>query len=254
MDPPSSERRPGAGTVLRLIREEQATTRADLMRATGMGRSTIALRLDALLRHGLVNESDGRSTGGRPPATLRFNHRAGTILAADLGATHARVAITDLAGAVLAERTRDLDIARGPAAVLDRVEGDFLRLLEDVGRPAADVRAIGIGVPGPVEFATGQPISPPIMPGWDGYRIPERLQQRLPVPVLVDNDVNIMAVGEHWSQRRGDCDSLFIKVGTGIGCGIVARGTIYRGSQGAAGDIGHAMMLTSLSTSTGTCA
>jgi predicted NBD/HSP70 family sugar kinase len=101
------------------------------------------------------------------------------------------------------------------------------------------VRGIGIGVPGPVEFSTGRPVSPPIMPGWDGFSIPDWFASRYGAPVLVDNDVNIMARGEHWMNFRDTPHLLLIKVGTGIGCGIVADGHIYRGARGAAGDIGH---------------
>jgi predicted NBD/HSP70 family sugar kinase len=101
------------------------------------------------------------------------------------------------------------------------------------------VRGIGIGVPGPVSFSTGQPVNPPIMPGWDGFSIPDWFASRYDAPVLVDNDVNIMALGEHWTYWRDTDNLLLIKVGTGIGCGIVAGGHIHRGAQGAAGDIGH---------------
>ena len=101
------------------------------------------------------------------------------------------------------------------------------------------MRGIGIGVPGPVAFATGQPVNPPIMPGWDGFSLPRWFGDRYEAPVLVDNDVNIMALGEHWSHWRDTEHLLFIKVGTGIGCGIVAGRLIHRGAQGAAGDIGH---------------
>jgi glucokinase-like ROK family protein len=161
------------------------------------------------------------------------------VLAADLGATHSRLAVVDLAGNPLAEVRKDIRIAEGPEAVLDWVEQGFEEVLDQIRRSGRDVRAIGIGVPGPVEFATGRPVSPPIMPGWDDYDIPKRLRARYDVPVLVDNDVNIMALGEHWTAWRKREDLLFVKVGTGIGCGIVAAGDIYRGAQGAAGDIGH---------------
>jgi predicted NBD/HSP70 family sugar kinase len=161
------------------------------------------------------------------------------ILAADLGATHARLALSDLAGTPLAEHASELDIGQGPEPVLEWVCAEFEKLLRRAGRKAADVRGIGIGVPGPVEFASGRPVSPPIMPGWDGFAIPDWLAPRYPAAVLVDNDVNIMARGEHWTNFRDVADLLMIKVGTGIGCGIVAEGNIYRGARGAAGDIGH---------------
>ena len=228
------------GDLLSLIREGVAVTRADLARHTGLARSTVAQRVDALLASGLVVEAGGSaSTGGRPPTVLAFNHDAGLVLVADLGATHARMAVTDLAGTPLAETAEDLDIALGPSEVLTRVSARFQELVAQTGRSGTDVRGIGIGVPGPVEFASGQPVNPPIMPGWDGFDIPAWFADRYTAPVLVDNDVNIMARGEHWVHWRRTSHLLLVKVGTGIGCGIVADGHIHRGARGAAGDIGH---------------
>jgi predicted NBD/HSP70 family sugar kinase len=230
----------GAGALLRLIRSGEAVTRADLVRRTGLARSTVAQRVDALLSQGLVSEVRGTvSTGGRPPTTLVFNHDAGVVLVADLGATHSRIAVSDLAGTPLAEVEHRLDIGEGPERILGWVDDRFGDLLREANREAADVRGIGIGVPGPVSFATGQPVNPPIMPGWDGFSIPSWFASRYDVPVLVDNDVNIMALGEHWVHWRTTEHLLFVKVGTGIGCGIVAGRRIHRGAQGAAGDIGH---------------
>jgi predicted NBD/HSP70 family sugar kinase len=228
------------GELLSLIRAGTAVTRADLARHTGLARSTVAQRVDALLASGLVLEAGGTpSTGGRPATMLAFNDQAGVVLVADLGATHARVAVTDLAGRPLAERAGDLDIAGGPDAVLTWVAARFDELLEKTGHAPGDVRGIGIGVPGPVEFDTGRPVNPPIMPGWDGFGIPGWFADRYGAPVLVDNDVNIMARGEHWVHWRDTSHLLFVKVGTGIGCGIVADCHIHRGARGAAGDIGH---------------
>ena len=225
---------------MRLIRDGDAVTRAELTQRTGLARSTVAQRVDALLEHGLVYEAGGtESTGGRPPTALAFNHAAGVVLAADLGATHSRLAVSDLAAVPLAERALDLDITLGPEAVLEVVQEQFGELLREAGRSANDVRGVGVGVPGPVAFSTGQPVSPPIMPGWDGFAIPAWFAAHYSAPVLVDNDVNIMALGEHFTHWREFEHLLFIKVGTGIGCGIVAEGDIHRGSQGAAGDIGH---------------
>jgi predicted NBD/HSP70 family sugar kinase len=228
------------GELLSLIRAGTAVTRADLARHTGLARSTVAQRVDALLGSGLVLEAGGTaSTGGRPPTALAFNDQSGVVLVADLGATHARVAVTDLAGAPLAEQAGDLDIALGPDDVLTWVSERFAELLKAAAKPVADVRGLGIGVPGPVEFHTGRPVNPPIMPGWDGFDIPAWFADRYGAPVLVDNDVNIMARGEHWVHWRDTSHLLLVKVGTGIGCGIVADGHIHRGARGAAGDIGH---------------
>jgi predicted NBD/HSP70 family sugar kinase len=230
----------GAGAILQLVRSGQATTRADLAALTGLARSTVAQRVDALLaRELLVPRGDSPSTGGRPPTVLAFNESAGVVLCGDLGATHSRVAVTDLGGTVLAQVRQEIAIAEGPAVVLDWLETAFDGLLDDIGSGPRAVRGVGVGLPGPVEFATGRPVNPPIMPGWDRYPVGQRLADRYGVPALVDNDVNIMAVGEHWSTWRDEAFLLFVKMGTGIGSGIVAGGHVHRGADGAAGDIGH---------------
>jgi predicted NBD/HSP70 family sugar kinase len=230
----------GAGRVLSLIRDGEAVTRADLARRTGLARSTVAQRVEALLAHQLVYEAGGSaSTGGRPPTVLAFNRAAGVVLVADLGATHSRLAVSDLAGTPLAERAYDIDVARDPEIVLAWVHERFSHLLSVVGRTADEVRGIGVGVPAPVAFSRGEPVAPPMMPGWDGFSIPAWFSRHYDAPVLVDNDVNIMALGEHWAHWRHSDHLLFVKIGTGIGCGIVTDKRIHRGAQGAAGDIGH---------------
>jgi len=196
--------------------------------------------MDSLLAQRLVVPAGASaSTGGRPPKTFAFNRNAGAVLAADLGATHSRVAVTDLAGDVMVQTRADMPISDGPDTVLGWLEETFNALLQECGHKAADVRGIGVGIPGPVEFATGTPVAPPIMPGWDGYGVATRLRDVYDAPVLVDNDVNIMALGEYWSRWRDTEHLLFVKVGTGIGCGVITDGRIHRGAQGAAGDIGH---------------
>ncbi|MET0730510.1 MAG: ROK family transcriptional regulator, partial [Solirubrobacterales bacterium] len=230
----------GPGTLLQLIREADGTTRADLSALTGLARSTIAQRLDQLRAQGLLRElGESDSTGGRPPMMLAFNEDAGVVLAADLGATHSRLAVTNLGGEVLASDRGDIEIADGPEVVLEWVEQRFNALLAEAGAERDAVAGIGIGVPGPVEHSTGLPRNPPIMPGWDGFPIPERLSTYFGAPVLVDNDVNIMALGEYWANWREVEHLLFVKVGTGIGCGIVIDGRVHRGADGAAGDLGH---------------
>lgn len=230
----------GPGEILALFRDGQAYTRADLMRLTGLARSTITQRLDALLSTGLlIPDGESASTGGRPPGQFRFNASGGVLLIADIGASHLRCAITDLAGTVLAEEASKLDVAVGPYPVLTQVTEAFEILLARVGRSPKEVRGVGVAVPGPVEFATGRVVSPPIMTDWDEFDIPGYFADQYGCPVLVDNDVNAMAFGEQrvcWPQHL---DMLLIKVGTGVGCGIIANGELYRGAQGAAGDLGH---------------
>lgn len=230
----------GVGDMFQLLRDGQPRTRSDLATLTGQARSTIAARVDALLGSGLVSPAgEATSTGGRPPATFAFNPAARVVLAVDLGATHARLAVTDLAGTVLAEHGEAIAIADGPGPVLDRVAELGRQLLGTAGRDPGDLVSVGVGLPGPVEHSTGRPINPPIMPGWDDADVPGHLTRLLGVPVLVDNDVNIMALGEHATAWRTVDHLLFVKVATGIGAGIISDGAIRRGAQGAAGDLGH---------------
>lgn len=221
------------------MRRNGAGSRSEIADHTGLGRGAVVQRVSDLVDSGVVCESEtGRSTGGRPPRRVSFRADAGRLLVADLGATSIDVALTDLNGTVLSHRAEPADIAAGPEAVLDRVDDLFDDLVELSGRSA--VQGIGIGIPGPVEYRTGRPVSPPIMPGWDGYGLRERYTQRYGAPVWVDNDVNLLAVAE-WRAgvAQDDEDVVVIKIGTGIGAGLISRGVVHRGSQGAAGDVGH---------------
>src|SRR3954469_5707464 len=169
----------GAGAMLRLIRDGRASTRADLVALTGLARSTVAQRMDALLAQRLVVPAGASaSTGGRPPKTFAFNRNAGAVLAADLGATHSRVAVTDLAGEVIVQTRTDIPIADGPDVVLTWLEETFDALLKEGGRDLADVPGAGLAAPGRFDFAPGTPVAPPIMPGWDGYGVAARLRER----------------------------------------------------------------------------
>ncbi len=229
-----------AGVLLQHFLDGRARTRAELVEATGLGRATVAARTDALVAAGLLRPAGATtSTGGRPPSMLAFDPSGGTIVAFDFGARHANVAITDLAATVLASVSLALDVADGPVAALDAAIAHAGTLLESAGRDAASVVGVGIGVPGPVEHATGRPVNPPIMPGWDRFDIPQHVQRAFPVPVLVDNDVNILALGEHAASGGRHGDLVFVKVATGIGAGIIAGGVLQRGADGAAGDLGH---------------
>ncbi|GAA3717315.1 ROK family protein [Nonomuraea antimicrobica] len=228
------------GALLSILRDGQARTRAELVELTGLARSTLTQRLDALLdQRWIVPAGDAVPSRGRPSTAFAFNPRARTVLAADLGVTHAQVAITDLGGAVLAERTADLSIDQGPEPCLAWLFETCIELLAESGNGMADVCGIGVGLPGPVEHDSGRPVNPPLMPGWDGFPVPDWLGSRIDAPVFVDNDVNIMALGEHWAASPDIEHLIFTKVGTGIGCGIISEGRLHRGSRGAAGDIGH---------------
>jgi glucokinase-like ROK family protein len=227
--------------VLDEVRLGHSQSRSDLVARTGLSRSIVAQRVAELLDRGLVVEGDpGPSTGGRPPRQLTFRADAGHVLVADLGATSIDVAVTTLDGRILGHHDEPSSIADGPDVALDRVEELFGQLLATTRGLPGRIWGIGIGVPGPVEYRTGRPISPPIMPGWDGYPVRDRLASRYDAPVWVDNDVNVLALGEWRSGIAAGSDNVVVvKVGTGIGAGIIADGRLHRGAQGSAGDVGH---------------
>nr|WP_243075329.1 ROK family transcriptional regulator [Microbacterium sp. SS28] len=239
----SSESSPagsGAIELFQLLRDGTPRTRAQLAKSTGLARSTIAARVEELMRMGLIMPvADAASTGGRPPSQFALNPSARVVLAVDIGASHTTVAVMDLTGAILEKRTEALPVADGPVAVLTRMVETAGALVAESGRDIRSLVAIGIGVPGPVEHSTGQPVNPPIMPGWDRFDVPGWVQQHLEVPVLVDNDVNIMALGERATAWPTTQHLMFVKVATGIGAGVISGGELQRGAQGVAGDIGH---------------
>jgi glucokinase-like ROK family protein len=229
--------------ILELVRRGRAHSRSELIERTGLSRAIVTQRVNELLARGFLVETVAPSTGGRPPRQLRFRADGGHVLVADIGATSIDVAVADATGTVLARLGETADVADGPDVILGRVGSLFETLLEEHGAPG-ELWGMGIGVPGPVEFRTGHPISPPIMPGWEGYPVREYFRDRHNVPVWVDNDVNIMALGESREGLAQEHDNfIFVKVGTGIGSGIVSNGLIHRGAQGSAGDIGHVQVV-----------
>lgn len=230
----------GVGDVLTMFRSAAALTRAELIRRTGLSRSTVNQRVDALLAGGLiVADGEETPTRGRPPERFRFARDRGVLLVADIGATGMRVALCDLAGTISLERDTPVDVTDGPEAVLSVVETFFADLLQTAGHVPEDVLGIGIDVPGPVDFDSARVVSPPIMNGWDRYDIPGWFAPRYSCPVVVEKDVNAMALGEQRVVYPDVSELLMLKVGTGVGAGIVSHGRVYRGADGAAGDIGH---------------
>ncbi len=205
-----------------------------------MARSTIVQRLGVLSDAGLVKlAGDAQSSGGRPASIFAFDEDAGVVVVGDLGQTGCHLAVCDLAARPLTELTAPIDISAGPETVIGWVKEQFTRLLGEVDRSWDDVLGLGIGLPGPVDFKTGRPVSPPAMPGWDGADVASLFADLTDSPVLVDNDARIMALGEHFDARSQEQNMIFVKIGSGVAAGLIADGHIVRGDRGAAGDIGH---------------
>ena len=224
--------------LINFLRVKGASTRPEVSRAIGLSRTLVTKFVALAIKQGLIIEGElGTSTGGRVPRLVEFNKENGYLLLAELGATGFSVASADLLGNLGDAIEIAIDIADGPEIVLREVELAFKKIIKG---ESGTVWGIGIGLPGPVEFMTGLPMSPPIMPGWDRYLVREQFMKAFNAPVWVDNDVNLMALGEY--ARNPDFrnqELIFIKMGSGIGGGIISSGKLHRGAQGCAGDIGH---------------
>jgi len=240
MNAEESQRGSATNELFQILRDGTPRTRSELAGMTGFSRSTVALRVDALMREDLVRPiGDAASTGGRPSTQFVFNTSGRIVLAVDVGASHVKIAISDLRGKTLASDSVAIEVSEGPDAVLAWVETSGVALIGAAGHELHDVIAVGVGLPGPVEHSTGRPINPPIMPGWNRYDVVGRLRRAFGAAVLVDNDVNIMALGERELAWPEVDHLIFVKVATGIGSGVISSGALQRGAQGTAGDIGH---------------
>jgi glucokinase-like ROK family protein len=206
----------------------------------GFSKSKANALIAGLVDQGLLAEAGlQRSSGGRRAENLQLNGALGVLVGIDIGATSLDLAVLGPDLQPLAQCAEAADVLQGPGVVLARVRVLMRELLAQCGLDASKVMGIGIGVPGPVNFQIGQLVNPPLMPAWDGFSIREALREDYAAPVFVDNDVNLMALGELWRLKRTLSNFLVIKVGTGIGCGIVCHGEVYRGAAGSAGDVGH---------------
>lgn len=227
-----------AGSIFKIIRDQGPLFPADIVRKTGLAKSTVSVYVERLVSVGLIREEVRPSSKRR---MLKVAESAGYVVGVDLGQTHLNVGLCDLEGDILDLIKEEVDLLHEtPESILDRVVSAAKTLSSRNGFSPASLFGIGFGLPGPVDYAHGVPVSPPVMPGWDRFPLASVLHRGFTCPVFVDNDVNVMALAERdkgtASEER---DFLLIKVGTGIGAGIVVDGRIYRGAKGAAGDIGH---------------
>jgi len=218
-----------------LIRTGEACTRAELIERSGLGRNSVSTHLATSTSEGLVSQSGrGASKGGRAPITWKFNEQAGTVLTACIGVHSMRLALTDLKGTVLSEFSQAWDLQVGPEPTLQEVVDRLITLGDGAGAP---VWGLGVSLPGPIDHASGRLINPPIMNGWDGFEVGKYLSDKLDLSVVVENDVNAMALGHR--AKHGGNNSIYFLMSTGVGAGILSAGRIHRGTGGAAGDLGH---------------
>ncbi|KQW49020.1 ROK family transcriptional regulator [Nocardioides sp. Root1257] len=224
--------------ILAQLRDEGPLSKAQLADRLLVSRTTVSAEVVRLAELGLAQEAGPAASRGGRRSTLVDLSPDIRFVGISIGATGMSVGVTDGRLTVLATRDSASDIRQGPEVVLAAALRLVREVLDEVG--VEQVMGAGIGVPGPVDFNRGVSVSPPIMPGWDGYPVRDAVSRELGCPVVLDNDVNVLAVGEqHAGVAKGAQDFLFVKIGTGIGCGIVIDGELYRGVNGCAGDIGH---------------
>lgn len=235
------EDQPGsAAHVLELVANGTATTRADLVRALGLAASTVSARVQELVDGGLLTEhGEGVSRGGRRPRLLRVPDNGVVVLAATLGSRHMRTGAVGLTGSAFDVDEIGFDLTVGPDPAVDALVERLAALGERQRAAGRTVRGAGIAFPGPVDPDWGRVIAPSRMPGWHLYDLRDRLARRLGMPVLVDNDADAMAVGEHRAAHPGLRHLVVVKAGRGIGSGVISNGRLYRGAHGSAGDISH---------------
>lgn len=228
-------------TVLRSVALDGATSRAEISRLTGLARSTVGQQVEVLLGCGLLTEEImDSSVRGRPPHVLAVSTTAGTIAVADVEVNAVRLAVTDLSGTLILRSALTVDLARGPKAILGDLAAEWRDMLSRSGHDPDGIRQIVVGLPAPVDYQRGCAVRPPGMPGWDSFPVGSFLSQEFDVPVFVDNDANLAALGETARGKDTEKPLLAVRISSGIGAGLVtANGEVHRGADGAAGDIGH---------------
>lgn len=207
----------------------------------GLTRAAVSLIVNDLLESEVVQEAESRSApSGRPPIVLEINPNRGIVGAIDMGATHTSIALADFTAKILQESEFPFDIKNGPKICIEEVDRNLQIMMSELNISFSDLTAVGVGVPGPVITEAGMVIAPPIMPGWDHFPIRETLEKKWGCPVTLNNDAELGALGEWaYGAGRGEKNIAYIKVGSGVGAGLILNQQIYGGTTGAAGEIGH---------------
>lgn len=236
----------GRGSSQRIVdalRAEPEVTRASLAERTGLSRATVSALVRDLERDGLVEVAIGSAENGRTgrrPEVVRLTRRAGAVLGVDFGHAHVRVGISDLAGRILAAETERVDVDRGMEEALDAARRLTDAVAQQAGVDRSELLACGAGVPGPVDRITGRIGSTSLLPGWSGTTLSTVLESRLGIPVAIDNDANLGALGEQAAgAARGIDDVIYVKISSGVGAGIISGGRLLQGNSGIAGEVGH---------------
>ena len=246
-----SGRKVGAGRrqVLAALTDHGPASRVELARRTGLSSSAVSVIAQELLDDGLLSEEPAAAPGppavrrgrGRPAWRLAVRPPVGLVVGVDIGNTHVRVAASEVGGTVLAELAAPLRGADSLQRVLEVADDLVRRAVARAHGPGTDeVRQVVLGLPAPVDHATGRIAPNNILPGWIDRAPGVELADRLQLEVSVENDANLGAVGERAHGAGQGCASLvYVKLSTGIGAGLVLDGRLFRGIGGTAGEVGH---------------
>lgn len=239
--PPQNIKNLNKHAIIDLIRfTPGGISRVELSRIMGITRAAVTTIVNQLQDEGIVNELEAHFPSGRKPIVLDINPDLGRVVGIDMGATHITLLLADCASHVISELEIPFDVNQGPRVCLGLLEKAMENLLANSDCQLNDVKAVGLGVPGPIVEDAGMVMSPPIMPGWDGYPIREYLMKKWDLPIVIGNDAEMGAIGEWaYGAGRGVRNLAYIKVGTGVGSGLLLDGQVYRGASGCAGEIGH---------------
>jgi predicted NBD/HSP70 family sugar kinase len=233
--------------VIDALRQHGVASRAELSRSTALSRSTISTIVSDLLEAGLAAERDGQpareAQAGRPPVMISLEPSAGLAVGIDFGHRHLRVAVADLSHTVLAERWCEMDVDHSADQGLARAAEFVDEVLTEAGAERDRALGAGMGLPAPIDRATGSVQASSILPGWVGVDAAAEARHRLGMPVEVENDANLGALAELvWGAAEGRSEVAYIKVSTGIGAGLISGGRLQHGVGGTAGEIGHMLV------------
>lgn len=235
----SSLREANRQLVVETVKRYGGLTQVELATATGLSQATVSTIVRELYAAGVV-DTVATTRSGRRAQMVTLARRVGLAAGIQIGHRHLRVALGDFSHEILAEQTLPLPVEHRVDTTLDRVALLVVDLLERVGASLQDIVGMGVGVPAPVDAATGMISVHGIMPGWDDVHLGQVLSKRLDLPVYVDNDANLGAFAESTAGAARDfSDSLFVRASYGVGAGIVLGNQVFRGFAGTAGEIGH---------------
>jgi glucokinase len=239
---PAHLRQANARALLRLIQTHSPCSKADLVRYSGLSAPTISSCVAVLERLELVEAiGDGRSSGGRPPGLLRFNAEHSYVAAADIGGTRLRMMLADLSGTPLTQWSHMLTERQKSAAGMCALVLEGLRAMcKTAGAPISRVMHLTAGAPGITDVTAGVVLSAPNLHDWNDVPLRAMLSAKLKIPVQVENDTNLAAVGEHQrGAARGVANFIFLAMGTGVGAGIFIDGRLHHGARWSAGEVGY---------------